>query len=113
MVAGQGLRWAGTRVANTGRTDERASQALDARTMQTAEELVATLGHMKGAAMKLGQVLSTVDWDLVPEDRREEFKAKLAALRDDVPKVPFARRRKLNESELGGALDEHFAVFDE
>ena len=30
--------------------------------------------------MKLGQVLSTVDFDMVPEGEREAFKERLAAL---------------------------------
>ena len=112
MVAGQGLRWAGTRLANRGREPEEASAALDARALRTADELVTQLGQMKGAAMKLGQVLSTVDFDLVPEGERDAFKRKLAALRDSAPTVPFARMRGLVESELGGPLDEHFAAFD-
>ena len=54
--------------------------------------------------MKLGQVLSTIDFDLIPEGEREQFKEKLAELRDDAPRVPFAKQRKLMESELGGPL---------
>ena len=38
------------------------------------------LGTMKGAAMKLGQVMSFLDVGLVPEEFREEFQAKLAEL---------------------------------
>ena len=33
-------------------------------------------------AMKIGQVLSTVDFELIPEGERDEFKQRLAALRD-------------------------------
>ena len=38
---------------------------------ETAEQLVLRLGEMKGLAMKLGQLLSTVDFDAVPEEERE------------------------------------------
>jgi predicted unusual protein kinase regulating ubiquinone biosynthesis (AarF/ABC1/UbiB family) len=68
---------------------------------------------MKGAAMKLGQVLSTVDFDMVPEGEREAFKERLAALRDAAPQVPFKDMRKVLHDDLGGAPADHFAVFDE
>jgi predicted unusual protein kinase regulating ubiquinone biosynthesis (AarF/ABC1/UbiB family) len=112
LVAGQSARWAGTQVANRLRTPEEAKEADAARALALADELVAALGQMKGAAMKLGQVLSTVDWDVVPEDEREAFKERLGALRDSAPSVPFERLRKLIEDELGGPLDQHFADFD-
>jgi len=113
LVAGQGARWAGTRAANAFRSDERSDEAQAQRAMATANELVARLGEMKGAAMKIGQVLSTIDFDLIPESEREQFKEKLAELRDDAPRVPFAKQRKLMESELGGRLSDVFAAFDE
>jgi predicted unusual protein kinase regulating ubiquinone biosynthesis (AarF/ABC1/UbiB family) len=112
LVAGQGARWAGMRAVNAFRTGERADEAQAQRVAATANELVARLGEMKGAAMKLGQVLSTIDFELVPEGEREQFKAKLAQLRDDAPRVPFAKQRKLMEAELGGRLDDVFATFD-
>ncbi len=113
LVAGQGARWAGMRAANAFRSDEQAGDAQAQLAMATASELVAQLGQMKGAAMKIGQVLSTVDFDLVPESEREQFKEKLAELRDDAPRVPFAKQRRLMESELGGKLADVFAAFDE
>ena len=65
--------------------------------METAEQIVAVLGTMKGAAMKLGQVLSFLDVGLVPEEFREEFQAKLAELRDAAPKVSYNDMRKVIE----------------
>ncbi len=70
------------------------------------------LGTMKGAAMKLGQVMSFLDVGLVPEEHREEFQRKLAALRDAAPNVSFGGMRKVIESELDGPLKEHFKEFD-
>ena len=81
--------------------------------MDLADQLVKQLGQMKGAAMKIGQVLSTVDFDLVPEGEREEFKERLAALRDDAPQVAFKDMRKVAEKDLGGPLSEFFAEFDD
>ena len=113
MVAGQGLKWAGTRAANSARSDEKAQAANEKRAMETAEELVARLGEMKGAAMKLGQVLSTIDFDLIPESEREQFKDRLASLRDDAPKVPFKDMEKVLKQDLGGRLSDHFSELDE
>ena len=56
---------------------------------------------MKGAAMKLGQVMSFLDVGLVPEEYREEFQRKLAELRDAAPKVRFKDMKKVIEAEFG------------
>ena len=113
LVAGQGLRWVGTRAANAFRSDERAREATARRTLAAAEELVELLGSMKGAAMKLGQVLSTVDLVALPEEERERVKAKLAELRDAVEPVPFSDVRKVIEADLGVPLREAFADVEE
>src|SRR6185295_12411887 len=59
---------------------------------------------MKGAAMKLGQVLSFLDVGLVPEEYREEFQRKLGELRDAAPNVRFADMRKVIETELEASI---------
>src|SRR3954466_6405088 len=112
LVAGQGIRWAGTRAANALRSDEAAEAATGERAAATARELVKQLGQMRGAAMKVGQVLSTVDFSAIPESEREEFKATLAALRDDVPPLPFKAIEKLLKDELEMPLSEAFAEFE-
>jgi predicted unusual protein kinase regulating ubiquinone biosynthesis (AarF/ABC1/UbiB family) len=68
---------------------------------------------MKGAAMKMGQVLSFLDVGLVPEEYRDEFQRKLGELRDAAPNVRFSDMRKVLESELGEPLSDTFASFDE
>ena len=68
---------------------------------------------MRGAAMKVGQVLSTIDFTALPEEEREEFKQTLAQLRDDVPPLPFKRLEKLLREELGEKPSAIFAEFDE
>ena len=45
LVAGQGLRWAGTRAANALRSDEAADAATGERAAATARELVKQLGQ--------------------------------------------------------------------
>ena len=113
LVAGQSARWAGTRAANVVRSPERAEEATGERAAALARELVAQLGQMRGAAMKVGQVLSTIDFTALPEGERENFKRTLAQLRDDVPPLPFRRLEKLLRDELGEKPSVVFAEFEE
>src|SRR5690348_10429893 len=113
LAAGQAARHLGTRAANLTRSEDGRRHALERRHIEAAEQIVTALGTMKGAAMKLGQVMSFLDVGLVPEEHREEFQRKLGALRDAAPKVRFADMRKVVEAELGEPLRETFAAFDE
>jgi len=113
LVTGQGLRWAGMRTANRVRTPERAAAAQSERTAALVRELVDQLGQMRGAAMKVGQMISMVEFDGLPEDKRDELQRSLAALRDSVPAVPFADLEKLMRQEFGGPLSRVFSEFDE
>ena len=112
LAAGQAARHLGTRAANVARTEEGKEKALDRRHLEAAEQIVAALGTMKGAAMKLGQVMSFLDVGLVPEEQREEFQRTLGKLRDAAPKVRFSDMRKVIESELEAPIEEMFAAFE-
>src|SRR5687768_16499379 len=112
LAAGQAVRQAGTRVTNVARSREGRTRALERRHVETAEQIVSALRTMKGAAMKLGQVMSFLDVGLVPEEHREEFQRKLGQLRDAAPKVRFSDMRKVIESELDEPLEETFAAFE-
>jgi predicted unusual protein kinase regulating ubiquinone biosynthesis (AarF/ABC1/UbiB family) len=112
-AAGQAVRRAGTHAANVVRSEEKATAALEKSHIETAEQVVAVLGSMKGAAMKVGQVLSFVDVGLVPEEYREEFQRRLATLRDAAPTVAFKDMRKVIEQDLGEPLRDVFDDFDE
>src|SRR3954453_19936514 len=111
LAAGQAARQLGTHATNLARSEEGKSAALERRHLEAAEQIVTALGTMKGAAMKLGQVMSFLDVGLVPEEDREEFQRKLGALRDAAPNVSFAGMRKVIESQLGDSLKDHFAEF--
>jgi predicted unusual protein kinase regulating ubiquinone biosynthesis (AarF/ABC1/UbiB family) len=112
LAATQAAKQMGTRATNMARTDEGKQRALAKRQLETAEQIVAALGTMKGAAMKLGQVMSFLDVGLVPEEFREEFQAKLAELRDAAPKVSFKDMKKVIESEYGERVEDVFETFD-
>ncbi len=113
LAAGQGVRWAGMRAANRIRTPERAAEAERERTAALIDELVDQLSRMRGAAMKVGQMLSMLDLDGLPPDQQEELQRKLATLRDAVPPVPFSRLERLLRRELGAPLASVFSDFDE
>ena len=112
LVTGQGLRWAGMRTANRLRTPERAAAARSERTAAVVQQLVDQLGQMRGAAMKVGQMISMVEFDGLPADEQDELQRSLAALRENVPPVPFADLEKLMRGEFGGPLQRVFRDFD-
>ena len=113
LVAGQSARWVGTRAANVMRSPERADEATGERAAALARELVEQLGQMRGAAMKVGQVLSTIDFTALPEGEREDFKQTLAKLRDDVPPLPYKQVEKLLREDLGEKPATVFSEFEE
>jgi predicted unusual protein kinase regulating ubiquinone biosynthesis (AarF/ABC1/UbiB family) len=113
LVTGQGVRWAGMRTANRVRSPERAAAAEQQRTAALVRELVDQLGRMRGAAMKIGQMLSMVEFDGLEEGQQDELQRRLASLRDGIPPVPFRRMEKLLRKELGAPLGSVFSDFDE
>ncbi len=112
LAAGVAMREGATRVTNYGRSAEERDARMSQQQFRTAEQIVDVLGTMKGAAMKVGQVLSFMDVGLVPPEHREEFQTKLAKLRDMAPRVPFRDMRKVIEQDLGQKLGDVFSDFD-
>ena len=113
LAASEAVKQFGTRAANVTRGEEASEQALAKRQLETAKQIVAALGTMKGAAMKLGQVMSFLDVGLVEEEYREEFQRELAKLRDAAPTVSFKQMRRVIEDDLEQPIAEVFASFDE
>jgi predicted unusual protein kinase regulating ubiquinone biosynthesis (AarF/ABC1/UbiB family) len=56
---------------------------------------------MKGAAMKVGQVLSTIEFPGMEEDGAERIQRRLAELRDSAPSIPWGKLEKLMAAEWG------------
>ena len=111
-AASQAVRQTGTRAANVGRSEDKAEAAMGRRQLEAAKQIVTVLGGMKGAAMKVGQVLSFMDVGLVPEQYREEFQAELAKLRDAAPTVSYEQMEAVVTGDLEGPLSDHFSDFD-
>src|SRR5580693_3110950 len=113
LAAGEAARHAGTRAANLTRPPKARRAALERRHLETADQILTVLGTMKGAAMKIGQMLSFVDLGVVPRHARPEFQRKLAALRDAAPLVPFARMMRVLDDDLGQPHSQVFRSLDE
>jgi predicted unusual protein kinase regulating ubiquinone biosynthesis (AarF/ABC1/UbiB family) len=113
LAAGEAVKQFGTRAANLTRDERASEEALARRQVETAKQIVAVLGTMKGAAMKLGQVMSFLDVGLVPEEYREEFQHELAKLRDAAPTVSFKQMRRVIEDDLEEPISELFESFEE
>ncbi len=111
LAASEAVKQFGTRAANVTRGEEASERALAKRQLQTAKQIVAALGTMKGAAMKLGQVMSFLDVGLVEEEYREEFQRELAKLRDAAPTVSFKQMRRVIEDDLEQPIADVFESF--
>jgi predicted unusual protein kinase regulating ubiquinone biosynthesis (AarF/ABC1/UbiB family) len=113
LAATEAVKQFGTRAANVTRGEEASEEAMARRQLETAKQIVAVLGTMKGAAMKLGQVMSFLDVGLVAEEHRDEFQHELAKLRDAAPTVSFKQMRRVIEDDLEEPISEIFASFEE
>src|SRR5207248_11681735 len=113
LAASEAVKQFGTRAANVTRGEQAAEQAMARRQLETAKQIVAALCRMKGASMKLGQVMSFLDVGLVAEEHRDEFQRELAKLRDAAPTVSFKQMRRVVEEDLEDPISELFEDFDE
>jgi predicted unusual protein kinase regulating ubiquinone biosynthesis (AarF/ABC1/UbiB family) len=75
--------------------------------LRTAEEVAETLGQMKGALMKLGQMASYLDQGLP-----EPVRAALADLQHDAPPMSPELAARMVEAELGAPPEAIFAEWD-
>jgi predicted unusual protein kinase regulating ubiquinone biosynthesis (AarF/ABC1/UbiB family) len=94
------------------RTEAERKAAEDRRRLEAAEHMVAVLGQMKGAAMKVGQMAALMDFNRLPAEGRAELQAKLAQLHNAAPEAPFRDMEKVIEQDLGDRICNLFADFD-
>jgi predicted unusual protein kinase regulating ubiquinone biosynthesis (AarF/ABC1/UbiB family) len=76
---------------------------LSRRHEELADEVVDALSSLRGGAMKIGQMASFIDVDFIPEEYRDTYQAKLAALRDSAPAMSWKQVRSVLEREWGEA----------
>ncbi|GGK51004.1 ABC1 kinase family protein [Nocardia camponoti] len=112
VAAGSIIRSKKTRLSMAGRSEAVRARMAEESMIRTTEQVVMVLGTMKGVAMKLGQMMSVLDLDLVPDAHRERFQQRLAVLRNAAPTVSFDAMRAVMEAEYGCPISEVFAEFD-
>jgi predicted unusual protein kinase regulating ubiquinone biosynthesis (AarF/ABC1/UbiB family) len=94
------MNWAGDRLDSRGSAEEQRRRRGD-RIVATVDALVDQLAVMRGAAMKAGQVLSTIEFPGLDEDQSEYLQSRLASLRDSVPAVSWKDMRKVLAGDWG------------
>jgi predicted unusual protein kinase regulating ubiquinone biosynthesis (AarF/ABC1/UbiB family) len=102
-----GVRYAGSAPRLFAAAGEQRQQLREDLALQTAEDVAATLGSMKGVLMKIGQMASYVDDGLSPAVRRT-----LSRLQDSVPPMSPQLAAAVVEEELGLPPERAFATWD-
>src|SRR3954452_11310612 len=111
-VAARGaMNWARDRLDSRGTPEEQRRRRGD-RIVTTVDELVDQLAVMRGAAMKAGQVLSTVEFPGLDEDQSAYLQARLASLRDHVPAVSWKDMRTVLSRDCGEQPERVLAHID-
>src|SRR3954469_7579152 len=113
VVGTSGARYAGTKARNIARSKEAADEAIEQRHLEAAEQMVDTLGKMKGAAMKIDQLASFIDTEFLPPEFRDLYQDKLADLRTSAPPMPWKKVKKVLEEEWDESPEELFEDFDQ
>ncbi|MCZ2823879.1 MULTISPECIES: ABC1 kinase family protein [unclassified Modestobacter] len=106
-AAGRATLGIGKRLS--GRDAEEVSAELQ---QQTAEQLFAVLGQLKGGAMKLGQQLSIFE-AAVPEEMAGPYREALVKLQEAAPPMPIRTVHAVLAQQLGGSWRQRFRDFDD
>jgi predicted unusual protein kinase regulating ubiquinone biosynthesis (AarF/ABC1/UbiB family) len=107
LVARGGARYAGNAPRLFLTAGEQRQQLRNDLALQTAEDVAATLGAMKGVLMKIGQMASYVDEGLAPDVRRT-----LGRLQDSVPPMSPELAAGVIEEEFGRPPEQVFDRWD-
>lgn len=103
-----GSSYLGHAVRGALRSAEGKAQSLLETNTRNALRVARAFGELKGAVMKVGQMLSLQE-DLLPPEMRDA----LRGLQNHAPPVPFASMLPVLEAELGPKVEEHFAEISE
>jgi predicted unusual protein kinase regulating ubiquinone biosynthesis (AarF/ABC1/UbiB family) len=109
-VGGAG-RLASDRLDGRGTEEEQRRRRGD-RVVATIDALVDQLAVMRGAAMKAGQVLSTIEFPGLDADQSAHLQERLASLRDRAPAVDWKQMRRVLEQEWGERPEQVLAEID-
>lgn len=103
LAGGAALRWATTYLYRGERRRAKRKQVV----LRTAEDVTRTMGEMKGAAMKIGQVLSLMT-GVLPDEMASE----LATLQSNAPPMAYSLVRQVFEREYGRPPEAIFKKFE-
>ena len=73
---------------------------------------LAVLGELRGGAMKIGQLASFVDVELIPPEYRTVYQDKLAELRDAAPPMSWSKIKSVLEREWDEPVESLFEDFE-
>ena len=107
LTARRGAHYATNRVRGIGADAERRAELDEQFSIRTAEDVARELGNMKGAIMKLGQMVSFIADGLPPEAR-----AALETLQQDVPPMAPSLAEQVIREELGADPADLFLDWD-
>jgi predicted unusual protein kinase regulating ubiquinone biosynthesis (AarF/ABC1/UbiB family) len=107
MTASVAGRYASQRAQNLFASEEKSQQSKSRSYGKMADDIVGTLGELKGAVMKLGQIASQTQ-DFLPR----EFSEALQRLQKEAPSVDYSIIEQQIIDELGDEPENLFRSFD-
>ncbi|HWF54639.1 MAG TPA: AarF/ABC1/UbiB kinase family protein [Solirubrobacteraceae bacterium] len=111
-VGPSSVRFFTTLATNALRSPDDAYAMLLRRHEDIADNTLSVLGELRGGAMKIGQLASFVDVDMVPEEFRGVYQDKLAELRDAAPAMSWNKIKRVLEGEWDEPVESLFEEFD-
>lgn len=100
-------KYTGSKLRQVFASDEDKEQVQSQLYSEIGEQVMQTLGELKGAAMKVGQIASQLQQVLPPE-----FTRQIAKLQQQSPPMPYEVIQKQIRTELGFLPEQLFARFD-
>ena len=108
MTASIATKTVSNSIRNFNADDDKKNEARSQLFQDIGLQIADTLGEMKGAVMKVGQIASQYK-DIFPP----EVAKAIAKLQRQAPPMPFAEIKQQVEKELGKPLDQSFKHFEE
>jgi predicted unusual protein kinase regulating ubiquinone biosynthesis (AarF/ABC1/UbiB family) len=108
MTASVAANYAKTRLTNAFQSAEAAAKERARSYQESGERIAETLGELKGAAMKIGQMAS-MQGDLLPK----ELAQALTKLQREAPPMPYEVIAEQIEKELGKSPESLFTRFEQ
>jgi predicted unusual protein kinase regulating ubiquinone biosynthesis (AarF/ABC1/UbiB family) len=111
-VGPSSVRFFTTLATNAMRSPDDAYDLLLRRHEEIADNTLSVLGELRGGALKIGQLASFVDVDLIPPEFRTVYQEKLADLRDSAPPMSWKKIKRVLEGEWDEPVESLFEHFE-